>query len=163
MLDAAANRQALLTAQTSMFTEPNNFWDLDTLPKKVFSMVSQLWITPLQFSETTNYITDLESSISHYKSSFWNNDTFYLIQKGILLVLSSFSLSLGIKMTMRRYPINMRLLLIIGTMLLVGLIMLIFIPLSFQRYYLPIIPFLVLLAGYSIAEIQSFVQNHNKT
>ncbi len=144
---ALHTRGELVTAQTDTFRQLNPNLVLDSSWKKVLSFFTQVFFSTPQFAETGNYTQDLASSIKHYYANFGNR-LFSQPTIQVLTVILSIAGMIGIFTRARRKPPGYEhLYTFITIFFIVVLSLVFFIPLSFQRYYLPSIPFLCLFSA----------------
>jgi hypothetical protein len=124
-------------------------------------MIYQLLFAPPAYYDTLNYAAQLSSSIAVYQNSFlpvgfsgavWSVLSLILIIFGFFPVKQAENHSIPSRMKIR--------LLITGMGIL--LLMLIAVPIGFQRYYVMLYPFLGLMLGYGIENCISAAQRSIK-
>ena len=150
---ALYERQSLILAQINDFGRQNENLVLNTVAKKSGSMIGHLFFVPLQYAETQNNLQNLQNGIIQYGDQWINNNPFFVLQRGLLLFLSFLGFIYLIIMAMRKFPYNHNLMILFLSFFLTAFVLFISIPLAFQRYYVPIIPFLSMLSGFTFSEI----------
>jgi uncharacterized membrane protein len=114
------------------------------------SFIANLYILPPAFYEAANYINETEISQVKYLSFPGHNLLRGIIGGGIALLLSLFGTIIGIINVIRSAdPVKRRKL----TLLLLAtsfqaIAILVAIPIPYQRYVIPMIPFIALWIGY---------------
>lgn len=148
---AATERQSLLSAQTSAIGEYNPAQTPQTIPTRLLALIAQVFIAPPAIADVGNYLATTEIQTRVYFSRPWNNLTNGFFIGGFFFALALIGL---IWMTReawhsRQNPESPVILLLIAFALqLTGIIT--GIPLSFQRYYIPLIPFLTIFMAIAI-------------
>ncbi len=150
-------RQDLLARQVDTLRAilPNQV--MDTLPMKIAVMMGHLFLTPPQFAEVGNYLAQTASSESVYlavplhrlfRGNLWG---------GMMLVFAFFGVFLGVSRIIKTSDdLQRRKLTLLGlATLLQAIAMLIAIPLPFQRYYIPLVPFISLWTAIGLAELST--------
>lgn len=150
---AIDSRKDLVDAQTSTFGLYNTDVVLNNLPKKTVSLFAQIFFGPPQFYETGNYVPQLLPSIKLYQSHWSNNPFPHPLFNILFFLFSAFGLarSAGSILKQENYAENHWVLLM--AFIITFLTILFLIPLAFQRYYLPLIPFFCILSGYAISDL----------
>jgi hypothetical protein len=128
------------------------------LPSKVLSTVSQLYILPPILEETGNYLADTNSTALVYFSS-----PLHSWGRGLIFGSIFISLSLsGFLIAINRYPKTNKhqktagLFFLMTTIILFGAISF-YIPLPWQRYLVPLLPFTALWIGYSLLPLSDVI------
>ncbi len=128
------------------------------LPTKVLSTISHLYILPPTLEETGNYLSDTNSTALAYFS-------FPLHSWGRGLIFGSIFISLtlgGILIAIKRYPKTNKhqkiaaVFFLMTTIILFGAISF-FIPLPWQRYVVPLLPFTAVWIGYSLLPLNEYI------
>jgi 4-amino-4-deoxy-L-arabinose transferase-like glycosyltransferase len=149
--EAFAQRTALIQAQSEEFSKTGERFILDTPVEKGVALLAKLFFAPPAIHDVENYVEDLAPTTEkylanplHHLLTGWVGGTLVLLltlaglvmlsfricrdrsawRAGILLVLA-FLLQLGGILTMIRFP--------------------------FQRYYLPLIPYITILVAYFLS------------
>lgn len=148
------SRQSFVEEQTSLTLAIAPDRLLDTPSKRAASLLGHLFFGPLQFSEVGNYDPWLSPAIKNYLRSPAHRLLRGPVGGGISLALT---LS-GFAFELRRWPAASRerrqlvASLLVVTTLLTGALVL-FNPLPFQRYYLPLVPPLVLWQALGVSSV----------
>jgi hypothetical protein len=145
-------RQALVEGQTSMFRELTPDQVLDTPLERLTAMLGHVFFLPLQFEEVGNYIPQTAQSVREYLDRPLHTLFRGFIGGGLLLAFTLFGVAIGIFHLRRDYgALRRRALttLLVGTLALAGGLLLMN-PLFFQRYYIPLMPFVALWAAFGI-------------
>ncbi len=143
-------RQSLLNGQveTALAFTPEAV--MDTAGKRVLVFVVHLFSLPLQYFEVGNYVEAQSAEIQRYDADVLRHLMRGSIGGSIYLALTLAGLLLSLRIPPER-PVQRRtgrLLAMAGG--LQALALLVVIPLPFQRFYLPMIPFISLWSGYAI-------------
>lgn len=145
---ALEQREALLAKQQADFTEWFPGQVLESPVERATVMLAQIIIAPPIFAEVGNYLEDTRKTEIEYLQTPGNVVGRNLISGGLLLG----SMFLGSLILIRRILIcgpgkhrNSTILLLSMAVLMVGYILLI--PLAWQRYSVPLIPFTSIIAG----------------
>jgi 4-amino-4-deoxy-L-arabinose transferase-like glycosyltransferase len=144
-------RQKLAAAQTA--DRPDQA--LNSPLRKVISMVSYLYLAPPQFAETGNYREQTRSMEEAYlKNPF--QTLFSSIPAGAaLLILSLFGFLMALLQAVKRRGAGQRrLILILAASLCQTMALYFFIPLPWQRYYLPLVPYSCLWIAFGIDQLR---------
>ncbi len=135
---------------------------LDTPIKRLVSFIANLYILPPAFYEAANYINETEISQVKYLSFPGHNLLRGIIGGGIALLLSLFGTIIGIINVIRSAdPVKRRKL----TLLLLAtsfqaIAILVAIPIPYQRYVIPMIPFIALWIGYGSSLLLIGIKNN---
>ncbi len=147
------SRQELITLQTQDFNKSSG-QVLSTPSERVAGLISNLYISPPQVAETGNYTNELQPSVQNYFSNPLNHLFRGFIFGGIFLFASIFGFIL-VALKNIKSKINLTsppFLLCLGGMLLVFSI-LFWIPISLQRYVIPLVPFVCILSAFAIDQL----------
>ena len=111
-------------------------------------LVANLYLAPLQYAEVGNYVAEERASVLQYESRFGHNLLRGFVGGGLLLGLTLLGTAWALLRVRRAGPDTARIygLLVLAT-ILQGLALVYAIPLPFQRYTLPLLPFLCLWQG----------------
>jgi len=114
---------------------------VETFPEKLIAYIGQLYILEPQPQEIGNYDSELRNSITHY----FNNTLF----KGLLRTMATgviyFMISIIGLFSSSKLLSNKNKLILMGGWILFSIEVLLFNQIPFQRYYLPAIPFTIIL------------------
>lgn len=145
-------RQALASAQA--VDRPDQV--LDTPAKKLVGMIGSLYITPPIFSETANYTTETRAAEAAYLANPLHSLFRSLVVGGILLAISLFGFITATVRALKAKSVEQRrLVLLLFATLTQALGLLALVPLPWQRYYLPLVPFSCLWAAYGIDRLRA--------
>jgi 4-amino-4-deoxy-L-arabinose transferase-like glycosyltransferase len=163
---AIINRQVLMDRQAAALQAVRPEQVLDTIPNRIIGMIAQLFFTQPAIADIGNYIVQTKPAEFAYFSNPMNNLFRNFIPGGILTVLSVVGFMFAFLMTWRQTPDRKRIisLILLGTILqFMGL--LIVLHISWQRYYLPLIPFTCLWMAFAITQAKNLVigRLENKT
>jgi len=153
-------RQAFVERQVNTLRALQPAQVLDSFPMRTAVMLRHLYLSPLQFEEVGNYQTQIAPMIKVYMANPLHNLFRKPLGAGVFLFLTLLGMVMGLRyLTLARDRQGKRkraLLLLATTLQLVSL--LIAIPLPYQRYWIPIVPFICLWAAYSIEELLQLTQ-----
>ena len=131
---------------------------LNTIDKKIIGMIGSLYLTPPIFAETSNYTNETRGAEQAYLSNPLHSLFRSLPAGAALLALNLFGFAAALGDLRRaESTIQRRLALLAAATLLQTVGLLIFIPLPWQRYYLPLIPYACLWTAYGINALIQFV------
>jgi 4-amino-4-deoxy-L-arabinose transferase-like glycosyltransferase len=159
-------RQNLADHQVADIREIASSQLLETPSQRVAAMFAQLYLTPPSFAEIGNYRDDTASSENAYLSIPGHNIGRGFIAGSILSILSIFGIvSAGTHIVSNKTPNKHLLLLLLLATLTQGIFLLFVLPLPWQRYYIPMMPFVSLWAAYglemiSISVLESLQKNN---
>jgi 4-amino-4-deoxy-L-arabinose transferase-like glycosyltransferase len=132
---------------------------LDTIPLRIAVMTGHLYLSPLQFEEVGNY----QSQIAVMRDLYLTNPLHNLLRNppggGLLLLATLIGLIAGIHRIVRtpeEKEKRMTSLLLLATALQSS-ILIIAIPIPYQRYWIPLIPFICLWMANGIEEIMQLI------
>ncbi len=106
------------------------------------AMTAQLFFTPLAIADVGNYLPDTLSSAESYLSNPFNT-LLRSLTGGLLLLLTTL---VGLLMAMRIFvkQKSRSMAVLLSAALLQALFLIIFFPIPWQRYYLPLLPWIIL-------------------
>lgn len=152
-------RTALVGEQTAAIRAVNPDLVWESYPQRAFGMIAHLYFTKPAIADVKNYVTETQTNEEAYFQNPFHALFRDLWGGTIWLFLSLFGLMLTLLRArcqpspQRRYAI----LLILATLLqVVG--QLIFIPIPFQRYVVPLIPFQCLWAAQGVEGLVQFAR-----
>ncbi len=145
---ATAARQRLLTAQVADFKIANPLMVAETVPSRLQNMLLQIFFAPPQLSEAANYKEALATSYQAYEEKPFHNLLRGGTGGGLMLAITLLGI-LTLPIERRGDASSSRLptqIVTLGTLFQAGFF-LGWLPLSFQRYYIPIVPYVMLWAA----------------
>lgn len=146
-----AARQALLQDQTGYFRLINPSQVLDTAPQRVVAMLAQLFVAPPAIADVSNYLPQTRLAENAYLANPLHTLLRGLPGGGLSMLLAVYGCILAcLDACQKSFKLRRPLALLLFAFLGQALALLAAIPLSFQRYYLPLIPLLCLWSGYAI-------------
>jgi len=151
---AFRSRQELARAQVKDRPEQA----LNTPGRKIIGLVGSVYFTPPMIAEVGNYLENTRAAETAYLANPLNT-LFRSIPAGAaLLIAGLFGFLLCGLRVMRPGHSNRRVLvLLLAATLLQTLALLALIPLPWQRYYLPVVPYACLWAAYGLDQIKELV------
>jgi hypothetical protein len=148
-------RQALASAQTGDRPEQA----LNTPGRKLIGLIGSVYLTPPIFAETSNYVAQTRAAEAAYLANPFHSLFRSIPAGGILLVMSLFGFVAGVRRAFSRAappgdPSRRGLILLLIATLSQTLILLALIPLPWQRYYLPVVPYACLWIAVGIGTLR---------
>jgi len=151
-------RMELLSQQSEMMTKTgNSAWVLDRVDKKLASALYQIHFSQPQFAETANYSFQTAQAEDQYLGHSLNHLFSGVVSGMISLLLTVIGFILLLIKVFRAGPPSMPPALYLITTTITIALVLAFTPFSYQRYYVLIIPILVILQALPIAPLISWV------
>ena len=157
---AMFKRQQLLTQQVDdmQLLMPDRV--LDSFGKKSVALIANLFILPPSVADVGNYIDNTTDSEELYLSNPLNNLFRGFIGGGISMILTLLGITLAGNQILALSP-NKRKIIILFLLATViqtfGLI--IFVPIPWQRYVIPLVPFICIWAGYGLGYTITLLSN----
>ena len=156
IISAVNSRQDLIQRQVATLSSINPDYQIDTIQKGIFYQVLQTFIAQPAIADVGNYLEQTKpAELLYYNNPF--NHLFRSSIEGLIgLILTLFGIILSIrnifdKKNMHRRSMTYLIICTLGQFLII----LIFVPLPFQRYYLPVVPFCCIWIAFGICEILS--------
>ncbi len=150
---AVKARQELSSAQVSDRPEQA----LTTPGVKLVAMIGSLYMTPPAFAEVGNYQVETGAAEAAYLGNPLHS-LFRSIPAGATyLAISLFGFSAGTWTAFRDVK-NRRLILLLAATILQAGALLALVPLPWQRYYMPLVPFAILWAAYGISQVRGVLR-----
>lgn len=143
-------RQNLARAQTN--DRPGQA--LNTPGRKLLAMTGSLYLTPPMFAETSNYQKETQAAEAAYLANPLHSLFRTLPAGSVYLTLSLFGFGAGVCGALRGSSRRKLAVLLAATVLQAGAL-LIAVPLPWQRYYMPMVPFTILWAAYGVDQVFS--------
>ncbi len=130
---------------------------LETLPARVAIMLGHLYLTPLQFEEIGNYHPQIAAMSELYLANPIHTLLRNAVGAGLALFLTILGIAAGIRHThaIKDGYAKRKLMLLISATALQTLALLIANPLPYQRYWIPVVPFICVWMAYGVEEIVS--------
>lgn len=148
---AVEERARLVSAQTAMVATINPALAPDTLTEKGITLLAQLYLTQPSVADVGNYRAQTSEAEGIYFSHPWSNLYQGILSGGFLLALTLIGLLwMVVHLIRRTSKAPRRVLLFLIAFLAQLTAILVSVPLSFQRYYLPLVPFITVLIAYGI-------------
>lgn len=143
-------RQALASAQTA--DRPDQA--LNSPGRKLIGLVGSVYLTPPIMAETGNYLANIKTAEEAYLANPFHTLFRSLPAGGILMVLSLFGFTVTAFRTARPgHPARRGLALLLAATLLQILALYALVPLPWQRYYLPAVPYACLWTAAGIDQL----------
>ena len=118
------------------------------LPQRAVILVANLYLAPLQYSEVGNYLAVQRASVLAYESRFGHSLLRGFVGGGLLLGLTLLGMTWALRRARLAGPDTTRIYSLLGLATVFQALALVSaIPLPFQRYTLPLLPFLCLWQG----------------
>jgi 4-amino-4-deoxy-L-arabinose transferase-like glycosyltransferase len=118
------------------------------LPQRSMILVANLYLAPLQYSEVGNYLVEQRASVQAYESNVSHTLLRGFVGGGLLLGLTLLGMIWALRRARLAGPDTTRFYGLLGlATVFQGLALVSAIPLPFQRYTLPLLPFLCLWQG----------------
>lgn len=147
---AFEKRQELISQQSQVFGSVSSTAVLDTLNEKFNGLFAQLYFAPPAIEDVANYSVDLKQASLEYTNNPLHNFLRGWVAGSIILFLSLLGLTLWIFLLFRTKPLSRSSILILTALLLQWAAIFIMIKFPFQRYYIPLIPYVTLLVSISV-------------
>jgi hypothetical protein len=131
---------------------------LNTPGRKIIGLIGGAYLTPPIFAEAGNYKVETHAAETAYLANPMNA-LFRSIPAGAgLMIIGLFGFTLcGLRMLSPGSPNRRRLVLLVAASLLQTLALLVLIPLAWQRYYLPVVPYACLWTAYGLDQLKELV------
>lgn len=130
---------------------------------RLLGLAAQLFVTPPAFADVGNYLAATRASEQTYLANPLNNLLRGVVGGGLMLALTLWGTLRAGLCLLRRSCISHRSLALVWLAgLLQFVFLLIFIPIPWQRYYLPLVPFVVLWTAWSLAGLVAGLPIHKK-
>jgi 4-amino-4-deoxy-L-arabinose transferase-like glycosyltransferase len=163
LTDALGARQALLQNQVDMTRLVTPGRSLDTFGERFLSLIANLYYVQPTIADVGNYLkATAEATQVYFANPF--NDLFRDVLTGSLaLALSVLGMTLSLyKIVKEKWQAARSLWVLLLGSLLAFLFLMFFVPLPYQRYYIILVPFIVLWQSYAIARLLVLLPNKFK-
>ncbi len=149
-------RQELIQAQYADVQHLAPEKTLRTLSKRTISLIANLYITPPSFAEIGNYVDDTSMDEAVYLSIPGHNFGRNFIAGGIFLALTVLGVLLAVYRTIwTDYKKKQFSVLLITAAAFQLTAILVAVPLPWQRYSIPLLPFICLFAAYGLQPLMN--------
>jgi hypothetical protein len=146
-LAALRARQALASAQVADRTA----YALDTPGERLISLVGSLYLTPPMFAETGNYVEQTRVAETAYLANPLHALFRGTLAGALMLILDVFGFLTAARLVLRAdSPYRRSLVLLLAATALQSAALLALVPLPWQRYYMPLVPFSCLWIGFAV-------------
>lgn len=150
MQAAAKARQRLAISQANSFPEQA----LKTPTRRLIGLIGSLYLTPPMLAETSNYTAELKAADDAYLANPLNTLFRSLPGGAMLLVLTIFGfITACLKVWQTEPTQRRRLALLLLATIIQGVALLALIPLAWQRYYMPLVPFVCLWTAFAVNQL----------
>ncbi len=148
---AWAQRQELLQRQVEDTQRLAPQQMLETPAERTLVLIANLYLAPLAFYEVGNYRAQTAPAEAEYLATPGHNLLRNPVGAGLLLILTLFGLALAV-LQLRKAKTEQRraIVLLLSATLLQSITLIIAVPLPWQRYAMPLLPFVSLWAAYAI-------------
>jgi 4-amino-4-deoxy-L-arabinose transferase-like glycosyltransferase len=158
-LAAIQARQQLLSNQVAALGGVRPDMLLVSFPQRLLGLVAQLFITRPAVADIGNYLAQTNAAQAAYFSSPFNQLMNGLVGGGVLLILSTTGFLLAaVKSIRSRAPSQQLTRLFLLSTLLIFITLIWFLPIPWQRYYLPLLPFTCLWIAYTFVQAISIIK-----
>jgi 4-amino-4-deoxy-L-arabinose transferase-like glycosyltransferase len=148
--DAFTRRQELIEAQTRDFSLSEGNQVLETFGERAEAILAQLFLGPPAIQEAKNYDQDLAPSTAKYLANPLHRFLTGWIGGSISLFIALSGLVLLLIWIIRVRPISRTAILIFASFLLQLAAIFAMIRLPFQRYYIPLVPYIAMFIAYGL-------------
>ena len=148
--DAFRLRQEFTARQEAGILEVSPEKNINSIPDKLASEIGAIYYQPLAVADVANYMENTSNAEKNYFSNPLNNLLRDPISSSLFLVAAMLGLGLLLVSITHQmiFSLNRILLVIAFLSIAIGLFLFIIVP--FQRYYLPIIPFLSIWISFAL-------------
>lgn len=151
--DSIHLRRDLIAQQTEDFKN-SSAQVLETPIERAAGLIGNLYIVPPQSAETGNYIQELQSPSENYFSNPVNNLFRGFVAGGFLLFASLIGFMLSLRKAVKeRMTITSPVVLLCLGGLSLALAILSMLPVAFQRYVVPLVPFVCLYSAFALDQL----------
>lgn len=135
-----SERSALLNEQVTAIQSVSPDFILDSPSERVVGFLAQTYITPPAYQDLANYQIELAGSIKTYDRIFLNKGIFRNLTFGVIAFLITLVSTLQLTASKNKNKV------IFSSIFLLALLEILYVfPIPFQRYYLPLYPFIMIL------------------
>lgn len=158
MVEVATARSGLLARQVEITQALAPHGSFDTFPERSAAFIGQVFILPPQLQEIGNYAQAVNPTIESYISQPHNTLLRGPILGSVMLILFVMGLVLaGIKIDRREAGLARRPLWTLGLATALQSILLFSNPLPVQRYYVPLLPLIVIWQAFALVELTNVI------
>lgn len=147
-------RQDLLNRQVSATREfaPNQL--LETAGERTAVLLANLYILPPSFAEVGNYLEQTATAERQYLEVPFHSFFRGTLAGGAMLLITLSGIILAVKRIIQReYPLTRNLTVVALAFFFQFLFLMITVPLPWQRYALPLLPYLILWSAFALASL----------
>lgn len=148
--DAVDSRQELVYRQSQVFNMVDSSMVLDTFGEKTNALLAQLFFSPPAAADVGNYSEELSIELKNYSSNPLHNFFRGWIGGSIILFLTTVGFALWIVGFFRTKPPSRAEILILSSFVLQLTAILAMLLFPFQRYYVPLVPFITLMLALAL-------------
>jgi hypothetical protein len=160
---AISARQNLLHRQVTEIGSFNPDQILNNYPLRILSLIAQVFINQPAIAEVGNYLLETNASQIIYFSNPLNQLFRGVISGGIFLTLSIIGFLLNFfEVLNRRIVLNIYSVCLLLSAFLQAIVLIILLPIPWQRYYIALVPFSCIWISYLVDQIITFINSHNK-
>lgn len=149
-------RRELLTRQTQATSSYVPEGVINRMDKRLFVLIANLFIQPPSYYEVGNYAADLQTQIEEYQSHPYNRLCRNLVCGGASFALSTFGFLLAARKVLFEKKPSELLWLLLSTIAMAAFL-LVTVPLPWQRYSLPMVPFAVVWTVYGVDQVANAI------
>jgi hypothetical protein len=153
------SRQALVAQQTADLAAVRPDLVAQSIPDRLAVALVQVFYAPPDIADVGNYLQNTNDSETLYFTNPLNNLLRGLTWGSIVMALSLLGIILAVKNLFQKRIESVRplsIVLLAGLLQSAGLIALV--PLPFQRYFLPLLPFVCLTSAYAIEQTANLIR-----
>ena len=152
-------RNELVNRQTAEFAAAQPDLQFLTIGERSVVLLTNLFFSPLQFEEVGNYTKPLSPSRTAYQRNLLNTWNRSLWIGSLFLFLSLLGMLIGISKSLHRknepHPILFLMIMTVTQFMVLA----IWVPLPFQRYTIPLVPFACIWEAYCLGSIIQSAKN----
>lgn len=157
-------RQDLVASQVEMLQQTMPWAAPATPGERVVSALAQTFVAPPQFAEAANYMADTASDEARYMRNPVNSLLRGFTGGGLMLIATILGIVFGVRGEAQPAPASRR---AVGLALLATVVQAValvaLVPLSFQRYVLPLVPLVCLWAGHGAGRMFEALARSRRT
>lgn len=148
---ALAARSDLLARQVAEVGAQTPGMVLTSPLSRLGAMTAQLFFTPLAVADVGNYLLNTQATADAYLANQFNTLLRSPTGGAVLLLIALLGLIVAMRILIKQKSRSMAILL--AATILQALFLIIFFPIPWQRYYLPLLPWIILLSACLLAPL----------